>query len=126
MPLHRIRLSSCQLPPTFVLTALPANIDHTPRPHPASPTGSLPSTFQKTNGNSHSSFSSYRDSAQQFGPLRKSVGLIGGQSGANLGPIEAPKGQFFDRSQLPARFRRTRIDASEIDAIESGGAALIG
>ncbi|KAI1855226.1 hypothetical protein JX265_006633 [Neoarthrinium moseri] len=105
---------------------IPAKVDHSPQPHPASPTGSLPSGFGSGNGNSHMSFSSYRDSAQQHGPLRKSVGLIGGQPGAKLGPVEAPKGQFFDRSELPARFRRAPIDLSEIEAVESGGAALFG
>ncbi|KAH8677656.1 hypothetical protein BX600DRAFT_430989 [Xylariales sp. PMI_506] len=106
---------------------IPSHIDHTPKPHPASPTGSLPANFgQSSGGNTHHSFSSYRDSAQQHGPLRKSVGLIGGQSGANLGPVSAPKGMFFDRSELPTRFRRQPIDLSEIEAVESGGAALLG
>ncbi|KAK7948456.1 hypothetical protein PG997_001000 [Apiospora hydei] len=102
----------------------PANIDHSPQPHPASPTGSLPGS-----GNSHNSFSQYRDSAQQHGPLRKTVGAqsgIGGASGAALGPVEAPKGTYFDRSQLPARFQRAPIDMAEIEAVESGGAALFG
>ncbi|ETS79019.1 hypothetical protein PFICI_08872 [Pestalotiopsis fici W106-1] len=104
---------------------IPAKIDHSPQPHPASPTGSLPAGFG-ANGNSHTSFSSYRDSAQQHGPLRKSVGRIGGTSGSKLGAVAAPKGQFFDRSELPARFRRAPIDLAEIEAVESGGAALFG
>lgn len=97
--------------------SIPASINHAPQPHPASPTGTLP-------GNSHTSFSSYRNSAQQHGPLRKSVGRIGGTPGSNLGPVEAPKGFYFDRSDLPARFRRRPIDMAEIEAVESGGAAL--
>ncbi|KAI0137112.1 hypothetical protein BJ170DRAFT_44298 [Xylariales sp. AK1849] len=103
---------------------IPSKLDHSPQPHPASPTGSLPTNFGKSgNGNSHSSFSSYRDSAQQHGPLRKA---IGSSSGSNLGPVEAPKGMFFDRSELPGRFRRAPIDLAEIEAVESGGAALFG
>ncbi|KAK7920915.1 hypothetical protein PG985_008937 [Apiospora marii] len=107
----------------------PANIDHSPQPHPASPTGSLPANFGSGSGNSHTSFSSYRDNAQQHGPLRKTVGAqsgIGGASGAALGSVEAPKGTYFDRSQLPARFQRAPIDLAEIEAVESGGAALFG
>ena len=30
---------------------------------------------------------------------------------------------FFDRSELPARFRRTPLTIAEIEAIETGGAA---
>ncbi|KAK8107568.1 ribosomal protein YMR-31- mitochondrial [Apiospora kogelbergensis] len=105
----------------------PANIDHSPQPHPASPTGSLPANFGQ--GNSHTSFSNYRNNVQQHGPLRKTIGAqsgIGGASGATLGSVEAPKGTFFDRSQLPARFQRAPIDMAEIEAVESGGAALFG
>ncbi|KAI1129848.1 hypothetical protein F5Y10DRAFT_237398 [Nemania abortiva] len=100
---------------------IPANIDHTPLPHPASPTGSLPANFG--NGNTHTSFSSYRDSAQQHGPLRKSIGAL---SASRLGPIEPPQGHYFDRNQLPERFRRTPLTAAEIEAIETGGATLFG
>lgn len=105
---------------------IPSQIDHTPQPHPASPTGSLPQSFSSGSakgGNSHATFSSYRDSAQQHGPLRKSIGT---QTGARLGPVEAPKGVFFDRSELPQRFRRRLIDLKEIEAVETGGAALFG
>ncbi|GAW15095.1 hypothetical protein EKO27_g7142 [Xylaria grammica] len=98
---------------------IPSNIDHTPHPHPASPTGSLPANF----GHTHTSFSSYRDSAQQHGPLRKSLGSI---PASRLGPITAPKGQYFDRNELPERFRRTPISLAEIEAVESGGASLFG
>ncbi|KAI0406401.1 hypothetical protein F4802DRAFT_559176 [Xylaria palmicola] len=102
---------------------IPFNVDHTPHPHPASPTGSLPAGFGNGTGNSHTSFSAYRDSAQQHGPLRKSIGA---QSASRLGPIEAPKGQYFDRNELPERFRRIPLTAAEIEAIETGGAALLG
>ncbi|KAF2968680.1 hypothetical protein GQX73_g4935 [Xylaria multiplex] len=98
---------------------IPSHIDHTPQPHPASPTGSLPANF----GNTHTSFSSYRDSAQQHGPLRKSIGSL---PASRLGPVEAPKGQYFDRNELPARFRRMPLSLAEIEAIETGGATLVG
>lgn len=109
------------------LPSLPAAVDHAPQPHPASPTHSLPSSF--TSGSSHSSFSSYRDAAQQHGPLRKTFRSleesgVGGASGAQLGAVEAPKGMFFDRNELPARFRRAPISLAEIEAVETGGATL--
>jgi len=104
---------------------IPASIDHSPQPHPASPTNSLPASF--TNGSSHTSFSAYRDHAQQFGPLRKTIKAasgIGGAAGSQLGPVAPPKGVFFDRNDLPARFHRQPLTAAEIEAIETGGAAL--
>ncbi|KAI9733235.1 MAG: hypothetical protein M1834_003319 [Cirrosporium novae-zelandiae] len=97
----------------------PASIDHAPHAHPASPSGSLPG-----------SFAAYRDRAQQHGPLNHSVnsspsyGAIGGQPGGSLGPVEAPKGLYFDRNELPARFRRMPWTDAEIEAVESGGASL--
>lgn len=100
---------------------IPSNVDHTPQPHPASPTGSLPTNFG--NGNSHTTFSSYRDSAQQHGPLRKSIGA---QAASRLGPIEPPQGHYFDRNELPERFRRSPLSLAEIEAIETGGATLSG
>lgn len=94
----------------------PSKIDHTPHAHPASPSSSLPE-----------SFASYRQKAQQHGPLNQtnqfSTG-IGSKSGASLGPVEAGRGTFFDRSELPVRFQRTPWTKVEIDAIESGGASL--
>ncbi|KAF2256366.1 hypothetical protein BU26DRAFT_513200 [Trematosphaeria pertusa] len=95
----------------------PAKVDHTPQAHPASPTHSLPD-----------SFASYRQKAQQHGPLNQttkfSTGGIGGTPGASLGPVEAGKGTFFDRSELPQRFQRLAWTQSEIEAVESGGASL--
>lgn len=32
------------------------------------------------------------------------------------------EGEVFDRSELPARYRRLRVSQAEIEAIESGGA----
>lgn len=102
----------------------PTNVDHTPHAHPASPTHKLPDDFTA----SASSFSSYRQQAQQHGPLarRKPVeGSIGENSGSSFGSVSPVKGQYFDRNELPARFRRAPLDLAEIDAIETGGATLV-
>jgi len=40
-----------------------------------------------------------------------------------MGPIAPPKGVFFDRNELPARFRRAPLTAAEIELVETGGAA---
>lgn len=47
-------------------------------------------------------------------------------SGSAMGAVDAPTGVFFDNSELPARFRRQPINLAEIEAVESGGAALLG
>ncbi|QYS94124.1 hypothetical protein H0G86_001473 [Trichoderma simmonsii] len=113
--------------------ATPTSIDHTPQPHPASPSGKLPEGFTAYYGSGdaaarHNSFGAYRDHAQQHGPLQRTIGSveagIGGSSGYQLGSINPPKGVAFDVSELPTRFHRQPIDLSEIEAIESGGAAF--
>lgn len=94
----------------------PNNMDHKPNVHPASASSSLPD-----------SFAAYRQKAQQHGPLTKSRnygGLVGSHSGVSLGPVKPAENQYFDRAELPQRFRRTRLLQTEIDAIESGGASL--
>ncbi|KAM3553480.1 hypothetical protein MY1884_006651 [Beauveria asiatica] len=110
--------------------SIPSSIDHSSKPHPASPSGKLPDGFAADGSSRHTSFSSYRDHAQQHGPLQKTIRSgeagIGGLSGTDLGSVEAPKGVFFDISELPARFRRQPINLAEIEAVESGGAALLG
>ncbi|KAF4507078.1 hypothetical protein G6O67_005753 [Ophiocordyceps sinensis] len=114
--------------------SIPSSVDHSPKPHPASPAGKLPESFSAYGSSSsasrHSSFSSYRDHAQQHGPLQKTIRSlnagIGGSSGSQLGPVEPPKGVYFDISDLPSRFRRTPVELAEIEAIESGGAAMFG
>ncbi|KAI9892216.1 MAG: hypothetical protein M1814_001675 [Vezdaea aestivalis] len=99
--------------------ASPGSIDHTPHSHPASPADTLPDSFK-----------SYRAKAQQHGPLNKQFiypsvgGAIGGHTGESLGPIEAPRGQYFDRSELPERFRKSIWTAAEIEAIDSAGASM--
>jgi len=107
----------------------PSSVDHTPHAHPASPTHELPEGFGSSKPSS-TSFSSYRQNAQQHGPLgvsaaRAAAGAIGGHSGHSLGPVTQAKGEYFDRSELPLRFRRTPFDQAEIDAIETGGATMV-
>ncbi|KAJ5550632.1 hypothetical protein N7535_001422 [Penicillium sp. DV-2018c] len=97
--------------------SVPKSIDHSPRVHPASPTGTLPD-----------SFATYRAKAQQHGPLGRSASsssrTIGGLPGSALGPVKPQEGEFFDRSELPSRFGRLPWTQAEIDAIETGGASL--
>nr|P9WES8.1 RecName: Full=Alpha-ketoglutarate dehydrogenase subunit 4, mitochondrial; Short=alpha-KGDH subunit 4; AltName: Full=2-oxoglutarate dehydrogenase complex component 4; Short=OGDHC subunit 4 [Thermochaetoides thermophila DSM 1495] len=103
---------------------IPAVVDHTPQPHPASPTKTLPASFLS----SHATFSVYRDHAQQFGPLRKTItpnAGIGGSPAVALGPVEPPQGVYFDRNDLPERFRRQPLTPDEIEAIETGGGHLL-
>ncbi|KAL5120565.1 hypothetical protein ACEQ8H_001584 [Pleosporales sp. CAS-2024a] len=101
---------------------IPSKIDHTPHAHPAAPSDALPE-----------SFASYRKKAQQHGPLNPGLrsnystivgGHIGGTPGTALGRVEAGKGEYFDRSELPARFQRLSWTPAEIEAIESGGASM--
>ncbi|KAK4184141.1 hypothetical protein QBC35DRAFT_455579 [Podospora australis] len=102
---------------------IPSSVDHSPQPHPAAPSQSLPADWGKS---SHTSFSAYRDHAQQFGPLRKTIRAdagVGGNAGSALGSVAPPKGFYFDRNDLPERFHRTRLSLAEIEAIETGGAA---
>ncbi|PKY04043.1 hypothetical protein P168DRAFT_281698 [Aspergillus campestris IBT 28561] len=96
--------------------SVPKSLDHTPRPHPASPSGSLPD-----------SFAAYRVKAQQHGPLGRASfvsGAIGRNAGASLGPVQAKQGEFFDRDELPSRFHRLPFTEAEIEAVETGGASL--
>jgi small subunit ribosomal protein YMR-31 len=101
--------------PDLLLTRT-TEVDHTPHAHPASPSGSLPS-----------SFAAYRQKAQQHGPLntQQAFSSIGSHPGSALGPVEPAKGMYFDRNELPERFRRLTWSMDEIEAIESGGASLI-
>ncbi|KAF5642706.1 hypothetical protein F52700_3133 [Fusarium sp. NRRL 52700] len=107
---------------------IPSNVDHTPKPHPASGVEKLPESWSGYgNGDAattHKSFSSYRDHVQQHGPLQKSG--FGGTPAASLGSVKPPQGVAFDVSELPSRFHRAPLNAAEIEAIESGGAALFG
>jgi small subunit ribosomal protein YMR-31 len=93
----------------------PAKLDHTPHTHPAAPSP-LPNTF-----------ATYRQTAQQHGPLntKNTPGYrIGSHSGASLGPVEPAKGVNFDRSELPGKYQRMPWTLAEIEAVESGGASV--
>jgi small subunit ribosomal protein YMR-31 len=83
---------------------IPLNIDHSPRPHPAAPSQSLPSSFAE-----------YRRNAQQHGPLA-SYNTIGSENSSDANVV-------FDRNQLPKRFWRMTFSKEEMEIIESGGAA---
>lgn len=117
---------------TFNLADIPIeNVDHSPQPHPASPTHQLPE-----------SFASYRQKAQQHGPLGgqknsssgrsfgasmggpTTYGAIGGKAGRDLGPIQPKEGEYFDISELPKRFQRRPWTEEELDATTSGGASM--
>jgi small subunit ribosomal protein YMR-31 len=108
--------------------------DHTPRPHPASPTHDLPSSFStyrqeatshgplKSGNKSSSSSSSSSSSGAQPTAYRKQ--LLSGKSGRSLGSVQPKEGEYFDRDELPTRFRRTVMSAAEIEAVESAGASF--
>lgn len=109
------------------LTCSAESIDHSPKPHPASPTHALPE-----------SFATYRAKAQQHGPLgghaspfqappsgQSTYGAIGGHSGRSLGPVKPQEGEYFDRNDLPKRFWRTPWSEEEIEAVGTGGASSI-
>lgn len=87
------------------------------------------------------SFANYRSKAQQHGPLaggggRKTTlsapissltyGAVGGRAGRELGPVQPKQGEYFDRNELPMRFRRTPFTEAEMEAIQTGGASLYG
>jgi small subunit ribosomal protein YMR-31 len=122
----------------------PESVDHTPHVHPASEKPQLPDSFAE-------SFEKYRSRAQQHGPLKtqgsspsaapsggqtkmsagiggmggsQTYGAIGGKSGASLGSIKPAQGEYFDRSELPKRFRRMAWSESEIEAVDSAGASM--
>jgi small subunit ribosomal protein YMR-31 len=51
-------------------------------------------------------------------------GRIGGHAGKSLGPVKPKEGEFFDRDELPKRFRRKAWSEEEIEAVTSGGASM--
>ena len=51
-------------------------------------------------------------------------GGIGGSTARQLGSVKPKDGEFWDRNELPKRFRRTVYSEAEMEAIESGGASL--
>lgn len=105
----------------FISNNSPASVDHTPTVHPASPSSALP-------GQGSPSFSAYRQHAQQHGPLGRNIrtdSSVGSVPGRDFGPVAAAQGEFFDRSELPVRFRRNPYTEAEIEAIETGGATMV-
>lgn len=118
------------------------SVDHSPQPHPASPTHQLPESFasyrQKAqqhgplgggpasgseSGNAGGSSSSPRSSASNMGgPM--TYGAVGGRAGRDLGSIKPKEGEYFDISELPKRFQRRQYTDQEMDAVTSGGASL--
>ena len=53
------------------------------------------------------------------------TGAVGGRSGRQLGSVQPKEGEFWDRNELPKRFRRAVFSEAEMEAIESGGASLV-
>ena len=112
-------------------TDVAPDIDHSPHVHPAAPDDTLPRSFKE-----------YRNRAVQHGPLngqqqsqrppkvpevqttQQPYGSIGGRSAQQLGSVEPRDGEFWDRNDLPARFRRGTWTLTEMEAVESGGASL--
>ena len=120
----------------------PKQVDHTPHLHPADPHPSLPDSFAESfvryreqvvnPAASGSSQSSSPSATTMTGPrdgspapqAPKAYGAIGGKSGKDLGPVAAPPGEYFDRSELPKRFQPLVWEQPEIDAVNSGGASF--
>ena len=75
------------------------------RPHPMSPDGKIPSSFQE-----------YRKQAQTHGPLASNN--ANGTNGSGSGVV-------FSRAQLPPQYHYMAMSAEEAEAIESGGASFV-
>ncbi|EWC45842.1 hypothetical protein DRE_04849 [Drechslerella stenobrocha 248] len=90
--------------------SIPESIDHTPRPHPASPSSSLPTSFKQ-----------YREAiANQHGPL-----ATRSASSASKPFFVQPAALLNNSGELPQRFGRLRWTPVEMDAVNSGGASLL-
>jgi small subunit ribosomal protein YMR-31 len=62
--------------------------------------------------------------ASQAPSVSQALGGIGGSTARQLGSVQPKEGEFWDRNELPVRFRRTVYSDAEMEAIESGGASL--
>lgn len=62
-------------------------------------------------------------SAASLAPAQ-AYGAIGGSTARQLGSVQPKEGEFWDRNELPKRFRRTAFSEAEMEAIESGGASM--
>ncbi|VVT50061.1 uncharacterized protein SAPINGB_P002581 [Magnusiomyces paraingens] len=85
---------------------VPVNIDHTPRPHPMSPTGKLPP-----------SFSSFTPSA--------GIAASSGSTATALKYTPPAPGEYAAIKDLPARFRFKTLSDAEIENINEGGASVL-
>lgn len=81
------------------------HIDHTPKPHPQSPTHQLPASF----------FAAF---VQMNGPSVSS-------SSKPLSSVAAGPGELFSVTELPARFRFKSLSEQEIDNINHGGSEIV-
>ncbi|KAG5365680.1 hypothetical protein CJU89_0071 [Yarrowia sp. B02] len=72
-------------------------VDHTPRPHPMSPTGQLPPSFS-------------------------SAGTIPLNKGSSSNYSPPGEGEFGARSELSKRFQYRPFSETEINEVNSGGA----
>ena len=54
----------------------------------------------------------------------QTYGLVGGKTGRQLGAIKPKEGEYFDRSELPVRFRTRVYEEAEIDAVQTAGASM--
>lgn len=90
----------------------PKELDHSPHLHPQDPHKELPM-----------SFSQYRRSAQQHGPLGQktapSVPFSSRSSTSSSSP-QTPAGEYIDRNQLPPKFHRLPPTEEEMEAVQSG------
>jgi hypothetical protein len=84
---------------------------------------SISSTSWKTYGPMMRGSSSAASQALSSGGFQP-YGGIGGCTARQLGSVKPKEGEFWDRNELPKRFRRTVYSEAEMEAIESGGASL--
>lgn len=82
---------------------------HDPQPHPQAPDNTLPKPI--------TDFKRYRANAQQHGPLARAGHFPSRQNNNNNNSSEQ-QDVYFDRNELPARFRRSVLSAEEIEAID--------
>ncbi|KAF5094523.1 hypothetical protein D0Z03_002064 [Geotrichum reessii] len=83
----------------------PSSIDHTPKPHPQSPTQKLPASFfQAATPSFASNFST--------GKMPSS-------------PVAAKEGELFSVTELPSRFRTREMSDLEIETVNLGSADYV-
>ncbi|KAF5099570.1 hypothetical protein D0Z00_001580 [Geotrichum galactomycetum] len=85
----------------------PTSIDHTPRPHPQSPTQKLPASFLQASAAAPSFASNF------------STGKM------PASPVAAKEGEFFSVTELPSRFRPRQLSEQEIETVNLGSADYV-